>query len=143
MDQKQMDGGGPHVSLDSTLPTYFGFVRRGGDGKEVQFIEGPTRSATHVMGVFDDMTTLSLDLKSAGSLEPLAPGQATWNEEQSRKQFESISRLITPANRPESRLLIHPLAPEAGGDLFHSGGRQFESKDDPDYKILMQWAGVK
>ena len=76
MDQKQMDGGGPHVSLDSTLPTYFGFVRRGGDGKEVQFIEGPTRSATHVMGVFDDMTTLSLDLKSAGSLEPLAPGAA-------------------------------------------------------------------
>lgn len=76
-------------------------------------------------------------------LEELSPGQTMWNEEQSRKQFDSISRLITPANRPESRLLIHPLAPEAGGDLFHSGGRQFESKDDPDYKILMQWAGVK
>jgi hypothetical protein len=40
-------------------------------------------------------------------------------------------------------LLIHPLAPEAGGDLFHSGGRQFESKNDPDYRILMQWAGVR
>ncbi len=76
-------------------------------------------------------------------LEELAPGQTMWNEEQSRKQFESISKLVTPANRAESRLLIHPLAPEAGGDLFHSGGRQFESKDDPDYKILQQWAGVK
>ena len=75
-------------------------------------------------------------------LEELSPGQTAWNEEQSRKQFASISRLITPANRPESRLLIHPLAPEAGGDLFHSGGRQFESKDDPDYKILMQWAEI-
>jgi hypothetical protein len=40
-------------------------------------------------------------------------------------------------------MLIHPLAPEAGGDLFHSGGRQFESKNDPDWKILAQWLGVK
>jgi hypothetical protein len=35
------------------------------------------------------------------------------------------------------------LAPEAGGDLFHSGGRQFASKDDPDWKTLAQFAGVK
>ena len=76
-------------------------------------------------------------------LEPLAEGQQTWNEEQSRKMYESIAKLVTPANREQSRLLIHPLAPEAGGDLFHSGGRQFENKDDPDYKILMQWVGVK
>lgn len=76
-------------------------------------------------------------------LEPLAPGQTTWNEAQTRKQFESISKLVTPANRAESRLLIHPLAPEAGGDLFHSGGRQFMTKDDPDFKILAQWAGVR
>jgi hypothetical protein len=76
-------------------------------------------------------------------LEELAPGQTAWNEEQSKKMFESISKLVTPANRAESRLLIHPLAPEAGGDLFHSGGRQFENKDDPDYKILMQFAGVR
>jgi hypothetical protein len=75
-------------------------------------------------------------------LERLAPGQTMWNEEQSRKQYESISKLVTPANRAQSRLLIHPLAPEAGGDLFHSGGRQFESKNDPDYQVLMQWVGV-
>ena len=76
-------------------------------------------------------------------LEELSPGQTSWNEEQLGKMYTSIARLVTPANRPESRLLIHPLAPEAGGDLFHSGGRQFASKDDPDYKILMQWVGVK
>ncbi|SRR6266436_3743716 len=76
-------------------------------------------------------------------LEELAPGQTTWNEEQSHKMFDSISKLVTPANKANSRLLIHPLAPEAGGDLFHSGGRQFENKDDPDYKILMQWVGVQ
>ena len=75
-------------------------------------------------------------------LEEIPKGATFWTEEQSRKQFDSISKLVTPANKAESRLLIHPLAPEAGGDLFHSGGRQFADKNDPDYKILMQWVGV-
>src|SRR4249919_3037008 len=44
-------------------------------------------------------------------LEELAPGQTAWNDEQSKKMFESVSKLVTPANRPQSRLLIHPLAP--------------------------------
>ena len=35
---------------------------------------------------------------------------------------------------------MHPLAPEAGGDAFHSGGRQFASKNDPNYKLIAQWA---
>ncbi len=67
MDQKQMDSGGPHWSWDGTLPTYFGFVRRGGDGKDVQFIKGPTRSATHVMGVFDDGNKLYIDVEMSMS----------------------------------------------------------------------------
>ena len=75
-------------------------------------------------------------------LERLAPGQMTWTEEQSKKNYEWVSKAVSPANRAQSRLLIHPLAPEAGGDLFHSGGRQFESKSDPDYQVLMQWVGV-
>ena len=75
-------------------------------------------------------------------LERLAPGQPMWNEEQSKKNYEWVSKAVSPANRAQSRLLIHPLAPEAGGDLFHSGGRQFESKNDPDYQVLMQWVGV-
>ena len=75
-------------------------------------------------------------------LERLAPNQTMWNEEQSKKNYEWVSKAVSPANRAQSRLLIHPLAPEAGGDLFHSGGRQFESKNDPDYQVLMQWVGA-
>ena len=30
-------------------------------------------------------------------------------------------------------------SPEAGGNTFHSGGRQFASKNDPDWKTLAQW----
>jgi hypothetical protein len=76
-------------------------------------------------------------------LEKLSSGSASWTEEQSRKNFETVSMLVVPGDLTASRLLIHPLAPEAGGDLFHSGGRQFASKDDPDWKILAQWAGVQ
>jgi hypothetical protein len=54
INQTQMDAGGIHWSWDNTKPTYFGFVRRGGDGKDVRWIQGPTRSATHVMGAFDE-----------------------------------------------------------------------------------------
>jgi hypothetical protein len=38
-----------------------------------------------------------------------------------------------------AKILTHPLAPEAGGDAFHSGGRQFASKNDPDWKIIAAW----
>lgn len=73
-------------------------------------------------------------------LEKLPPGATFWTEEQSRKNFAVVSALVVPGDLANSRLLLHPLAPEAGGDLFHSGGRQFASKDDPDWKILAQWA---
>jgi hypothetical protein len=72
-------------------------------------------------------------------LEPLAAGTTTFTEEQSRKNFELVSKLVTPGDPNKSRLLLHPLSPEAGGDEGHGGGRQFESKDDPDWKVLADW----
>jgi hypothetical protein len=79
---------------------------------------------------------------NAFHLERLPAGGNFWTDEQSRKNFQSVSGLVVPNDPASSRLLIHPLAPEAGGDLFHSGGRQFETKNDPDWKLLAQWAGV-
>jgi len=76
---------------------------------------------------------------SAFRLERLAPGASTWSEEQSRKNFEMASILVNPGDPATSRLLQQPLAPEAGGNVFHSGGRQFASKDDPNWKILADW----
>src|SRR5262244_40736 len=76
---------------------------------------------------------------NAFRLEPLAPGATTWNDEQSRKNCEMVSRLVNPGDPDTSRLLQQPLAPEGGGNVFHSGGRQFASKDDPNWKILADW----
>jgi hypothetical protein len=76
---------------------------------------------------------------NAFRLEKLAPGATFWNEEQSRQNFEMVSALVNPGDPATSRLLLHPLAPETGGDIFHSGGRQFRSKNDPAWKSLVQW----
>ena|SRR5579862_6416623 len=78
---------------------------------------------------------------NAFRLQPLPEG-TVWTDEQSRRNFESVSRLVNRSNPQASKLLMHPLAHEAGGDEFHSGGRQFLSKDDPDWKALAAWAGV-
>jgi hypothetical protein len=34
---------------------------------------------------------------------------------------------------------LHPLAPEAGGSAYHSGGRQFENRDDAGWKAFARW----
>ena len=71
--------------------------------------------------------------------EPLAKGAKSWTDEQSRKNYETVSKLVTPGQPMVSRLLMHPLAPEGGGDVFHSGGRQFMSSKDPDWKAMAEW----
>ena len=72
-------------------------------------------------------------------LEPLQKGASTWTEAQSRRNFESVSRLVVPGKAANSRLLVHPLAPGAGGDYFHGGGRQFASRDEPEWKAIAEW----
>jgi hypothetical protein len=72
-------------------------------------------------------------------LRRLAPGSTFWTEEQSQRNFEVVTSLVAPGDPVKSRLLMHPLAPEAGGDRHHGGGRQFTSEDDPDWVTLTQW----
>jgi hypothetical protein len=72
-------------------------------------------------------------------LQPLAPGSTTWTEEQSRKNFEVVSALVALGSL-QSPLLTHPLAEQAGGDFFHSGGKHFNSQDDPEWLTLKAWA---
>jgi len=76
---------------------------------------------------------------NAFRLEKLEAGKAFWTEEQSRRNFEVVSGLVVPGDPGKSLLLLQPLAPEAGGNAFHTGGRQFPSKNDPEWKMLARW----
>lgn len=71
-------------------------------------------------------------------LQPLTAGTSTWSEEASRKNFDAVRRAVVPGSMT-SALLIHPLATEAGGDLFHSGGKHWTSQDDPEWQTLAAW----
>lgn len=71
-------------------------------------------------------------------LVPLSPGSTTWNEEQSRQNFELVQRVVVPGSM-QSPLLTHPLAQQAGGDPAHGGGKHFESQDNPEWLNLKAW----
>ncbi|NDQ56490.1 MAG: hypothetical protein GZ088_05370 [Acidipila sp.] len=77
--------------------------------------------------------------RRAFHLEKLLPGSAGWTEAQSRLNFQNVLQHVAPGDPESSRILMHPLAPEAGGDAFHSGGRQFRTPDDPDWLTLAEW----
>jgi YVTN family beta-propeller protein len=72
-------------------------------------------------------------------LETLTAGSVDWTDEQSKGNFQSAVELVVPGDPTASKLLLHPLAPEAGGDAFHSGGRQFASQNDPDWLVMAEW----
>jgi len=70
-------------------------------------------------------------------LQPLAKGSTTWSDEDSRKNFEVVARFAAGSLR--SPLLRHPLAEQAGGDFYHSGGKHWDSQNDPEWQILKAW----
>jgi hypothetical protein len=80
---------------------------------------------------------------TAFRLQPLSPGAATWNDEQSQKNFEMAKRFVLPGVPAKSRLLTMPLAEEAGGVAFHPGGKHWMTQDDPEWKVLADWVKGK
>jgi hypothetical protein len=76
---------------------------------------------------------------TAFRLQKLSPEKPFWTEEQSKHNFQNVSALVVPGDPGSSRLLIHPFAREVGGDIYHGGGRQFESRNDPDWLTLAEW----
>jgi len=76
---------------------------------------------------------------NAMRLTPLAGGAANFSEDQTKTNFETVSRIVVPGKPMESHFLIHPLDPHFGGGMYHSGGRQFETTNDPDWKKMEAW----
>jgi len=71
-------------------------------------------------------------------LQALDPRATTWTEEESRKNFDVVRREVAPGS-VKSKLLVHPLAEDAGGDFFHNGGKHFSSQNDPEWQTLKAW----
>jgi len=76
---------------------------------------------------------------TAFRLQALPPGRTAYTEEESQKNFQMASRFVVPGSPAGSRLLLMPLAHEAGGTEFHPGGKHWMSQDDPEWKALADW----
>lgn len=72
-------------------------------------------------------------------LEMVDEGKSGWTLEQSRRNFEGVADLVNFRDVLASPLLKHPLAEAAGGDKAHSGGEQFKTREDPDWKTIEAW----
>jgi carotenoid cleavage dioxygenase len=94
IDPEQMKSGGIHWSWDGGKPTYFGVLRRGGDGKDIRWFKGPERSATHVMGAFEDGNRVYVDVEMSlfnpFPFMPFRDGQ-TWNPIQGASRITRLS----------------------------------------------------
>lgn len=66
-------------------------------------------------------------------------GRDFWNLEESRRNFAVVRQYVEPGFPLMSRFLLHPLAPDAGGDHMHAGGRRWRSQDDPEWRMLAAW----
>ncbi len=69
----------------------------------------------------------------------LPAGRTAYTDEESRKNFEAVTRFVLPGVPLKSRLLTMPLGHEAGGTAFHTGGKHWESQTDPEWKAMADW----
>jgi hypothetical protein len=85
---------------------------------------------------------LSCEQCHAGGFTGFAPRAAdgtAWTEEEARRGFEAIQRVILPGDPIQSRWLLKPLHPDGGGSYTHNGVRRWPSRDDPEWQMLAAW----
>jgi len=68
-----------------------------------------------------------------------AGGRGEWNDEEAKRAFQVISRLVVPGNPVQSRFLLKPLHPDGGGSYAHNGVRRWQTRDDPEWQMLAAW----
>ena len=70
----QMEQGGVHFAWDSSLPSWFGVLKRGGDGSDLRWFKGPEKCSTHVMNSFSEGNKIFVDCDMAtGNQFPFFP----------------------------------------------------------------------
>jgi hypothetical protein len=72
-------------------------------------------------------------------LQELSPGATTWNEEQSKQNFQVVRARVVPYQINNSKLLLHPLLTEGGGTFYHSGGKHWNSFLDREWQVIANW----
>jgi carotenoid cleavage dioxygenase-like enzyme len=115
MAREQLAKGGIHWAWDPAGVTHFGAFRRDGDGSDIRWFEGPHRSATHVMGAWDDKGRIFVDVEmSEGNPFPFMPmlDGSAWNPATGTSYITRLSANMN--SRRPSGYEIERLAPWTG-----------------------------
>jgi hypothetical protein len=70
---------------------------------------------------------------------PVPQSGSGWSDQEAKRAFQTISRLVIPGNPEQSRFLLKPLHPEGGGSYTHNGPRRWQTRDDPEWRMLASW----
>ena len=70
---------------------------------------------------------------------PVPQSGSGWSEAEAKRAFQTISRLVIPGNPEQSRFLLKPLHPDGGGSYTHNGPRRWQTRDDPEWRMLAAW----
>ena len=122
-NQALLDKGGPHWAWDSTLPSYLGVMRRGGDGRDIKWIKGPTWMATHTMGAWSDGDTLYFDMDGApGNQFPFFPNlHEPWDPKASAGKI--VRMKVDVSRKSHDGYEMTTLFPEVSGALSRQDDR--------------------
>ena len=70
---------------------------------------------------------------------PVPQDGKAWSDQEARRAFSTITRLVIPGNPEQSRFLLKPLHPDGGGSYTHNGPRRWQTREDPEWQMLAQW----
>ena len=70
---------------------------------------------------------------------PVPQSGSGWSDQEANRAFQTISRLVIPGNPEQSRFLLKPLHPDGGGSYTHNGPRRWQTRDDPEWRMLASW----
>jgi hypothetical protein len=70
---------------------------------------------------------------------PVPADGKTWNDDEAKRAFAVITRLVVPGNPEQSRFLLKPLHPDGGGSYAHNGVRRWATRKDPEWQMLAGW----
>ena len=76
---------------------------------------------------------------NAMRLTPLERGATDFTDEQSKTNFETVSRIVTPGKPMESHFLLHPLGAAIRRRHVPFGRPSVRKTDDPDWKNMAAW----
>ncbi len=118
-----INSGGPHFAWDSTLPTWLGVMRRGGDGKDLRWFKGPGYFATHTMGNWTDGEKIYWDMDGGESNQfPFFPQlHEKWDP---AKAAGHVMRMSVDLSRKKVHDYAHEwMYPEINGALSRQDDR--------------------